>query len=146
MIYGWLARLAWPIALGGAIFALGISVGVNLGKSDYRRQLERLAAEKEKQADAVDKIVTKYVDRIVTREVIKYVPNPDDCSHASGAFRLFFDSTALDKGLPKAAPHTDAAPVPFADIADTIAANHAICHNNADKLRALQEWAAEVSK
>ena len=100
MIYGWLARLAWPIALGGAIFALGISVGVNLGKSDYRRQLERLAAEKEKQSQAVDAIVTKYVDRIVTREVIKYVPNPDDCQHISEHARVFLNSAAADSRLP----------------------------------------------
>ena len=101
-------------------------------------------AKRESQTVAVDKIVTEYVDRIVTKEVIKYVPNPDDCSHASGDFRVWFDRSA--RGLSEATGDTDAATVPFADLAATIGATHSVCHDTARQLEALQAWAAEVSK
>jgi hypothetical protein len=146
MIHAWIARLAWPVALAGAIFASGMFYGKYLASADATRMAEKRAAEKAKQGEAVDRIVTEYVDRVITREVIKYVPNNSDCSHASGDFRVFFDSTATDKRLPETAGGADEAAVPFEDIAATIATNHGICHDTADQLKALQAWAREVSK
>jgi hypothetical protein len=144
MIYAWIARLAWPVALAGAIFASGMFYGKYLAAADATRLAEKRAAEKSAQVESTDRIVTQYVDRIVTREVIKYVPNDSDCSHASGDFRLWFDRSA--SGLPEAARDPDAPPVTFTDLAATIGSTHSVCHNTADQLRALQAWAAEVSK
>jgi len=143
MIYAWISRLAWPVALAGAVYTCGLVSGMYLARADDARKAEKHAAEKAKRAEASDKIVTKYVDRILTREVIKYVPNPDDCSYASGAFRVWFDRSS---GMPETTANTNAPPVPFAVLTETIGSTHSICHNTAEQLIALQEWAAEVSK
>jgi hypothetical protein len=100
MIYETIARLAWPVALAGAIFASGMFYGKYLAAADAARLAKKLAASKEAQTQAVDAIVTKYVDRVITREVIKYVPNPDDCSRISEPARVFLNSAAADSRLP----------------------------------------------
>jgi hypothetical protein len=100
MIYAWIARLAWPVALAGAVFFSGMFYGKYLASADATRMAEKRAAEKAKQGEAVDGIVTQYVDRVITREVIKYVPNPDDCSRISEPARVFLNRAAADKRLP----------------------------------------------
>lgn len=139
-------RIVTWIAIGGALLSVGFGAGVNYANRDHTKRMAELEEKRQKEAVVIDKIVTKYVDKIITREVPVYVPNDSDCQYASGSFRLFFDSSALDKGLPEATGNTDAAPVPFADLAGTIAATHKVCHDTADQVEALQEWAAQVTK
>lgn len=141
-----ITRLLTYVAIGGAIFSVGFGLGINTANRDHTKRMAELEAKRQKEAVVVDKIVTKYVDKIITREVKVYVPNDNDCKFASGDFRVFFDSSALDKGLPEASEAVDAAPVPFADIASTIGKTHNVCHDTADQLRALQAWAEEVTK
>ena len=100
MIYATIARLAWPVALAGAIFASGMFYGKYLAAADAARLAKKQAAERDRQVQAVDAIVTQYVDRVITREVIKYVPSPDDCSRISEPARMFLNSAAADNRLP----------------------------------------------
>jgi hypothetical protein len=134
------------LALAGSIFACGFGFGVNRANKDNSKHLRDAMGKREKQVIYIDKIVTKYVDRISTREVPVYVKNDDDCASVSGSFRVFHDSAAADKGLPEAAGNSDAKPADIESVANTVARNYAACHNTEDQLRALQEWAREVSK
>lgn len=141
-----LTRLVTWAAIGGALLSVGFGAGINYANRDHSKRMAELEEKRQAEAVVVDKIVTVYFDKIITREVPVYVPNDNDCQYASGAFRVFFDSSATDKGLPETSEAVDGAPVPFADIANTIAATHNVCHDTADQLRALQAWAKEVTK
>lgn len=100
MIHAWIARLAWPAALGGAIFFSGMFYGKYLAAADATRLAKKQAEARAEQVKAVDSIVTEYVDRIIEREVIVYVPNDADCKSITDDFRLFFNRAASYKGLP----------------------------------------------
>jgi hypothetical protein len=102
MIYAWIERLAWPVALAGAIFFSGMFYGKYLAASDAARLAKKQAEAKAEEVKAVDAIVTEYVDRIIEREVVVYVPNDSDCKSITDDFRLFFNRAATDKGLPEA--------------------------------------------
>jgi len=139
-------RLVIYAALVGSIFSAGFGFGLNHANKDHARKLSNAMAEREKQVVYIDKIITEYVEKVTTREVPVYVANDNDCQSVSGAFRLFHDSVAADKGLPETASPVDAAPAEFEAVANTIAGNYSICHATADQLKALQAWAKEVSK
>lgn len=146
MIHAWAIRIITWLAIGGAVFAFGFGAGVNTANRDHTKRMAELEKKRQAEAVVVDKIVTKYVEKIITREVPVYVPSPDACRYLDGNFRVFFDSIAADKRLPEASEYTDAATVAVADVADITSDNFRICHNTADQLRALQAWANEVTR
>lgn len=101
------------------------------------------------QAEVTERIVTRYVDRIkvvrekgktIIQEVPRYV-SATDCPLAPG-FRVFHDAAAAGE-VPDPAAVADAAPVPAATAAGTIASNYGTCHETAATLTALQAWVRE---
>ena len=92
-------------------------------------------------------VVTQYVDRLRTvriagetlvKEVPVYVPL--DTAPLPGGWRLLHDAAARAE-LPDPAASADAAPVPAQDAAATVAGNYLACHEQAEQLTALQDWA-----
>ena len=108
------------------------------------------------EAQATVKVVTQYVDRVrvvrekgetIIKEVPVYVPVQADaaCSINRGFVRLH-DAAATGE-LPEPARDADAtaAGIALSAVAGTVAANYQSCHENAEQLRALQEWVGEMT-
>jgi hypothetical protein len=119
--------------------------------ASIQRQALQTAVVKARQAEATAKVVTEYVDRIkvvrekgdtITKEVPVYVPVQADaaCRINRGFVRLH-DAAATNE-LPEPATDVDA-PAPgiaLSTVAATVADNYRICHENAEQLKALQQW------
>lgn len=104
------------------------------------------------QAEVTERVVTSYVDRIkvvrekgktIIQEVPRYV-SATDCPLSPG-FRVFHDAAAAGE-VPDPAAVADAAPVPAATAAETVAGNYGTCHETEQRLISLQEWVREQSK
>lgn len=108
---------------------------------------QALAAEADERAKTVsERVVIEYRDRVKVIkekepgeiqlvEVIRAEANPP----LSPSFRLLHDSAATGSQAAESPGGTDAAPVPVADAAETIAANYATCRTDQARLAALQE-------
>lgn len=170
MITAWLA-VAWKFLRGIpwqawaiiGLLAAGWWYGhmrYNAGEADVQAKWDK-AVEKQRQADATIKpkqdavtvrVETKYVDRIkVVREkgatIIKEVPryvSSTDCPLTPG-WRVLHDAAAAGE-LPSPAAVADAAAVPAATAAETVAGNYGTCHETEQRLISLQEWVREQSK
>lgn len=99
-----------------------------------------------KQAEATERVVTKYVDRVKvvagrTQVIIKEVPIyvPATTPDLPAGFRILHDSAAQGV-IPDPARIADAAPVPAQDAAETIVSNYGTCHETAEQVIALQDW------
>lgn len=79
------------------------------------------------------------------REVVRTVFVPTDSGMLSGGFRLYHDAAATN-GIPDPAGIPNAAPVPVADVADTIDANYEKAHVCYATVEAWQKWAREQCK
>lgn len=119
-------------------------------------QAVAVAEVREKQAEETVEVVTQYVDRVrivrakadtIIKEVPVYVTAEADaaCAVNRGFVRLH-DSAAAGDGLPGTPELADAAPaaVALSAVAGTVAANYSRCHENAEQLMALQDWARRV--
>lgn len=121
---------------------------------DAEHQAAALVAAKqaERQAQAVAKVVTEYVDKIkvvhdkgatIIKEVPVYVPaNADaDCDIRFGFVRLH--DAAATNTIPGPPGAADAAPagIALSTVAETVAANYQRCHENAEQIIAWQQWA-----
>jgi hypothetical protein len=132
-------------AIVGGAFAAGWGFCSAHNSHVLLAQAGEIAKKEAVTAVSVDKIVTQYVDRIVTKEVKVYVPSKDNtCRVLDGNFRLFYDSAIT--GLPYTAGDPDAAPSSIDSVAASIAANFDSCAKNSDQLKALQDWARTVSQ
>ena len=160
------------LLIGGSAFA-----GAKLTSYKYQRdisRLERLHLEEEKmiadelhaayrtqsvlQSD-LDRIVVEMsdlrdrkqqvVERIINKEVIKYVQKPDagKCDIPHDLVRIH-DSAASGVRIPEAPSDTDVTPrgITDIDLAIIIPTNYAICRSNANKLKSLQLWVKGVTK
>ena len=136
-----------------AVFGFGIYLGNKIGVSSCHEAV--IEAQRHnietgiKQAEVSDKIVTKYVDRvkIVKKNVIKEVKVyvKDDANiMLSPNFRLFHDSSANNE-IPSRTSNPDGKAVTVEDLANTIAGNYGICHENSATLISLQDWVREQS-
>lgn len=134
-----------------AVFGFGMYLGNKIGVSSCHEaviEAQRHSIETGvKQAEVSDKIVTKYVDRVkivkknVVKEVKVYVK--DDANiMLSPNFRLFHDSSANNE-IPSRTSNPDGKAVTVEDLANTIAGNYGICHENFATLISLQEWIRE---
>src|SRR5690606_18315697 len=112
MINDWIARISIYVAVVGASVSVGFGFGVAYSAKDAARKVADAMAKREKQIVEVDRIVTKYVDRIVEREVKVYVPNDNDCEFVSYDYGLFFNSVAADQRLPETTSYPDAPSIP----------------------------------
>ncbi len=153
------------LAIAGVIAIIGgvwwfsharYTAGYDAGKEEIQSEWDAAIAaantatveRQAERAEVTTKVETVYVDRVKTirgktietiREVPVYV-QADSCS-LSGGFRLFHDWASLPSGpRPDPADQSDAAAVPAQTLAGTIAENYGVCHENAERLRALQEW------
>lgn len=106
----------------------------------------KLAKNLVERGNITSRVVTKYVDRIVTiagntkiitKEIPKYVPI-DTCSLPSG-FRVLHDA-AVTGSVPDPAGILNAAPVTAQDVTGTIIDNYTSCLLNREQLLSLQEW------
>ena len=145
-----------------ALVALAVLVGAHeLGYSRAKRVgAEQLvayqkAAEAEsakldaKAAQVETKVVIQYRDRVrvireIGPEVIREIEviRQSDCS-LPPEFRVYHDRAAGADG--QASGGADVPAPDIATVAETIAENYRIARENAEQLKALQEWAASVS-
>ena len=136
-----------------SVFGFGMYLGNKIGVSSCHEaviEAQRQSIETGvKQAEVSDKIVTKYVDRVkivkknVVKEVKVYVK--DDANiMLSPNFRLFHDSSANNE-IPSRTSNPDGKAVTVEDLANTIAGNYGICHENSATLISLQDWVREQS-
>ena len=134
-----------------AVFGFGMYLGNKIGVSSCHEaviEAQRHSIETGvKQAEASDKIITKYVDRVkivkqnVIKEVKVYVK--DDANiMLSPNFRLFHDSSANNE-IPSRTSNPDGKAVTVEDLANTIAGNYGNCHENSATLISLQDWVRE---
>lgn len=149
------AKIAIATIASAALFGSGLYLGNKMGVSScYEATIEAQAHAIEtgiQQAVVSDKTVTKYVDRVqivqgksrdLIREVKVYVK--DDTCNLSGSFRLLHDSAVYNE-LPDPARIIDEEAVSVEAVAETVAANYGICHENATTLSSLQDWVREQS-
>lgn len=136
-----------------SVFGFGMYLGNKIGVSSCHEaviEAQRHSIETGvKQAEVSDKIVTKYVDRVkivkknVVKEVKVYVK--DDANiMLSPNFRLFHDSSAKSE-ISSRTSNPDGKAVTVEDLANTIAGNYGICHENSATLISLQDWVREQS-
>lgn len=149
------AKIAIATIASAALFGSGLYLGNRMGAAScYQATIESQAHAIEtgiQQAVVSDQTVTQYVDRVqivqgksraIIKEVKVYVK--DDTCNLSGGFRLLHDSSANNE-LSDPARIADAETVAVETVAETIAANYGICHENATTLSSLQDWVREQS-
>jgi hypothetical protein len=146
------------VVLAGVLFLLWwvYAQGKESVQKDWDAAVARgvieVAKLKEKQVVVTTKVETVYVDRVKTIrekgdaiEVVREVFVPADSGNIGGGFRLFYDAT-LTGAIPESASITDAAAIPLADLADTIAINHERCLIAYATTEGLQEWIREQQR
>ncbi len=136
---------------GGALY----QIGLNKGKTESKiaiLEYEKKSADLQKRLDeaagkVTTKIVTEYVDRVVTRERIVYRNNDIIVEVVPETFNLTkgwiyaYNQTLLGKEIdPKIALNPEESKVTDRQGLTVIANNNAICVANADQLSALQAW------
>lgn len=144
----------WPMfGLALSLFVLGNTYGQyrTQAKCDAQKaKAEIHAAHVEvAQAQATTNVVTEYAQRAPLvrergNEIVKKVPiyvskNDTSVCHLPGGWRVLHDAAASGE-LPEPAASADAAPTTAQDAATAVTSNYAICHVNAEQLKALQSW------
>jgi len=153
--------IAWPYRLL-ALAALGIALlgfGWLTGASHVQAQWDAATAKQQqaqaqsqiRQAEATVQVVTQYVDRIqvvrekgdtLIQEIPIYVPVQADaaCTVHRG-FVSLHDAAAAGE-LPQSARDADAPAegLALSAVAATVVTNYQTCHENAEQLKALQDW------
>lgn len=153
--------IAWPYrllalaALGIALFGFGWLKGASHVQAQWdaatAAQQQALAKAQIRQAEATVQVVTQYVDRIqvvrekgdsLIQEIPVYVPVQADaaCTVHRGFVRLH-DAAAAGE-LPEPARDADAPAegLALSAVAATVVTNYQTCHENAEQLKALQDW------
>ncbi len=155
----WPYRLLALVLLAAALIGFGWIKGAEHVQARWdaavQQQTLHAATVRQKQAEATVKVVTQYVDRVrvvrekgdtIIKEVPVYVPVQADaaCTINRGFVRLH-DAAAAGE-LPEPAGDADAttAGIALSAVAGTVAANYQTCHENAEQLRALQQWVGET--
>lgn len=149
----------WVLAIVAVLGYASVRI-YDAGQADTQRKWDASTAKgrklveelKKKQVVVTTKVETVYVDRVTTIrekgdaiEVVREVFVPADSGNIGGGFRLFHDA-AVTGVIPESASILDAAPVPVADLADTIATNYERCHVAYATVEGLQDWILEQQK
>ena len=156
-LIAWPYRLLALAAFGIALFGFGF--GWLKGASHVQAQWDAASAAQQqaraqvqiRQAEATVQVVTQYVDRIqvvrekgdtLIQEVPVYVPVQADaaCTVHRG-FVSLHDAAAAGE-LPEPARDADAPAegLALSAVAATVVTNYQTCHENAEQLKALQDW------
>jgi hypothetical protein len=151
--YRFPAELVGIVALViAAYFYGGISYREQIAEMKQRVQI---AEEKSQQVNRV--IETKIIEKVkvvkenvyITREIVKEVAGQQldaQCSLPQSTISLH-DSASRNE-VPQRAAATDGTPsgVEASRLLDRVVENYSACHENAEKLRAWQEWYREQKK
>lgn len=145
-------KIAIATMLAIVLFSAGLYIGHKWGVAAcYEATIEAQRHTIEtgiKQAVVSDQTITKYMDRVQivqgkSREIIKEVKvYVQDTYNLSSGFRVLHDS-AVNNELPDPTRIADAETVSVAEVAETVAGNYGICHENSTTLSALQNWVRE---
>ena len=154
-LIAWPYRLLALAALGIALFGFGWLKGASHVQAQWdaatAAQQQAQAQVQTRQAEATVQVVTQYVDRIqvvrekgdtLIQEVPVYVPVQADaaCTVHRG-FVSLHDAAAAGE-LPQPARDADAPAegLALSAVAATVVTNYQTCHENAEQLKALQDW------
>jgi hypothetical protein len=152
-----------PIQLGATVLlALGIYFeGGMTTQKDWEAKVAEAKlemAEKETaSAEVTVKVVTKYIEKVkvvkekgdvIIKEVPKYITKESDAKcPIPNAFVVLHDSASRNE-VPDAARLADegTSGTKLSTVTETVVGNYSICHQNAEQLKALQQWLREQQK
>ena len=154
-LISWPYRLLALAALGIAVFGFGWLKGASHVQAQWdaatAAQQQAQAQAQNRQAEATVQVVTQYVDRIqvvrekgdtLIQEISVYVPVQADaaCTVLRG-FVSLHDAAAAGE-LPQPARDADAPAegLALSAVAAIVVSNYQTCHENAEQLKALQDW------
>ena len=160
-----MSLIPWPYRLL-ALAALGIalvSLGWLNGASHVQAQWEAATAAQQlaqaqmqiRQAETTIQVVTRYVDRIqvvrekgdtLIQEVPVYVPVQADaaCTVHRGFVSLHDAAAAGELPTAPGDPDAPAEGLALSAVAATVVTNYQTCHENAEQLKALQDWIRQM--
>ena len=154
-VIAWPYRLLALAALGIALFGFGWLKGASHVQAqwDAATTAQQLAMAKvqTRQAENTVQVVTQYVDRIqivrekgdtLIQEVPVYVPVQADaaCTVHRGFVSLHDAAAAGELPTAPGDPDTPAEGLALSAVAATVVSNYQTCHENAEQLKALQDW------
>ena len=155
----WSYRVLALAVLGIALVGFGWLKGASHVQAQWdaatAAQQQAQAQVQIQQAEATVQVVTQYVDRIqivrekgdtIIQEVPVYVPVQADaaCTVHRG-FVSLHDAAAAGE-LPQSARDADAPAegLALSAVAATVVTNYQTCHENAEQLKALQDWIRQM--
>jgi hypothetical protein len=151
--YRFPAELAGVVALViAAYFYGGVSYREQIAEM---KQRVRIAEERSQQVNTV--IETKIIEKVkvvkqnvyITREIVKEVAGKQlDSSCSLPRSTISLHDSASRNEVPQRAESTDGTPsgVEASRLLDRVVENYGVCHENAEKLKAWQEWYREQKK
>ena len=156
-----MTAISWPyrlLALAALCIAL-IGFGWHKGASHVQAQWDAATATQQqalaqaqfRQAEATVQVVTQYVDRIqvvrekgdtLIQEIPVYVPVQADAACTVHRGFVSLHDVAAAGELPESARDADAPAegLALSAVAATVVTNYQTCHENAEQLKALQDW------
>ena len=154
-LIAWPYRLLVLTALGIALFGFGWLKGASHVQAQWdaatAKQQQAQAQAQTRHAETTVQVVTQYVDRIqvvrekgdtLIQEIPVYVPVQAEaaCTVHRG-FVSLHDAAAAGE-LPQPARDADAPAegLALSAVAATVVSNYQTCHENAEQLKALQDW------
>lgn len=154
-----ISTYAKPIQIGsviGLIFSVYMCGGIANEEGWQKKVLEQqaeIAKLKQQEAEVTTKVVTKYIDKVTivkekNNEIAKYITTASDSKcQLPNSFSVLHDAAAKNE-LPDSAGAVDAraSDVKLSEATTTIIANYGACNQNAEQLKALQEWIREQQK
>lgn len=154
-VVAWPYRLLALAALGIALFGFGWFKGASHVQARWdaatAAQQQAQAQVQVRQAEATVQVVTQYVDRIqvvrekgdtLIQEVSVYVPVQADaaCTVHRGFVSLHDAAAAGELPQPARDANAPAEGLALSAVAATVVTNYQTCHENAEQLKALQDW------
>lgn len=147
-----------------SLLYVGYMRGANAVRAEWAAERRQLESQHEAEVARLEKVnrtvEVRYIDRVrtvqekartIVKEVPVYVTVEDDrrCDIPAGFVRLH-DLAAAQGDVPDhpsaREPDGPASGIALSDVARTVAGNYGTCHENAERLIALQAWAREVAK
>ena len=154
-VISWPYRLLALAVLGIALVGFGWLKGASHVQAQWdaattAQQLAQAQAQI-RQAEATVQVVTQYVDRIqvvrekgdtLIQEIPVYVPVQADaaCTVHRGFVRLHDAAAAGELPQPTRDADAPAEGLALSAVAATVVTNYQTCHENAEQLKALQDW------
>jgi len=142
------------------VFGLYMEGGISNQEKWEARVAEaklEMAKKENASAEATTKVVTKYVTKIeivkekgdvIIKEIPKFISKDADakCAVPNG-FVLLHDSASINE-VPDTTRDVDegSSSIKLSTVTETVVGNYNVCHQNAEQLKALQDWVREQEK